>query len=116
MPLDATGFQIETKPDLSKPAPFSLEHFTEWLGTKPKNNEYCFMDHGNCAWAQYIKENGIDPAPSVGGTGWFGAIHGYHRLPEWTTYVVTKSPHIFSAAHSRALKLLADRKQMESEK
>lgn len=44
---------------------FTLESFSAWLSQKPKNERYCFLNLQNCAAAQYLKANGLDPMIST---------------------------------------------------
>jgi len=36
----------------------SLKSFTAWLKTKPKKGAYCYLDHGECLVAKYLRSLG----------------------------------------------------------
>lgn len=76
---------------------YTLANFAAWLSKKPKRERYCFVNIYNCAAAQYLKANGMDPSISC------------ERLEElgWTKVVCTGGGHeTFGAAALRAKLLL----------
>lgn len=96
------------KPEV-KADPFSLESLIAWLEKMPAEQEYCFMDNGDCLFFKYFSAMGV-PVYSIGGDYYSTEYGGeLHFFPDNFPYIAAQAPHAFGAALDRARKALAER-------
>lgn len=53
----------------------TVADFTKWIKTKPRNEEYHYLDTTNCCFAQFLKDTGVCADPAVGGHDWNPSGH-----------------------------------------
>jgi len=49
----------------------TFEDFKAWLNTKDDDEEFCYSDNSDCAYAQFLKETNRCADPAVGSEDWY---------------------------------------------
>lgn len=74
----------------------------DWAANKPADVEYNYMDNHNCALCQFLKEQGYEDDPEVGGITWGRrGVLGGQRLSGTLEQALVRLPNTFGALAER---------------
>jgi len=88
-------------PDAVTHDPFTLEKLIAFCAGKPANEEYCYLDSGECLHGQYLRHIGV-PCNGVAGHWWTDQDGNRHALAEDMIDIAVFEPRTFGAALARA--------------
>ena len=78
------------------------EGFTDWVGSRPRDEAYPYYDGRNCAFATYLTAKGV-PFHTVGGSGFLDRRGVQHNFPAWLRDALNAPPDIYGYLYDRLI-------------
>lgn len=80
-----------------------FSEFKDWVGRKPAEDRYTYIDPAECAFARYLQSIGHTHC-SVGPSYFCFEEHGTrHQMPKRLENALCDTPHTYGALHRRLL-------------